>query len=301
MQLDHDNLRALAAVVREGSFERAAVALHVTPSAVSQRIKALETRMGRLLVLRTTPTQATDDGHILVQLAEQAALLEHEALDRLGMSTGKPAPSLRIAVNHDSLETWFIEAAARYASQTRTTLDLIPEDQDHSATLLRKGSVLAAVTTLGAPVQGCRVHALGSMRYIATCAPGFYARHFSDGVTADALAQAPALVFNRKDNMQAEFARQVMGSGTSWQPPIWWVPSSHAFVAATLAGLGWTLNPLPMVRAALDAGHLVALWPGQWHDVPLYWQYWRTSTHTMEQLTSAVLHAARTLEQSPAA
>ncbi|MGB6242823.1 MAG: LysR family transcriptional regulator ArgP [Castellaniella sp.] len=300
MQLDHDNLRALAAVVREGSFERAAAALHVTPSAVSQRIKTLESRMGRLLVLRTAPVQATADGRVLVQLANQAAVLEHEALDRLGMSADKPVPSLRIAVNHDSLETWFIEAAARYAAQTRATLDMIPEDQDHSAALLRNGSVLAAVTTLGAPVQGCRVHALGSMRYVATCTPGFRARHFPQGVTADALAQAPVLVFNRKDDMQAQSVRPIMG-GQAWQPPTWWVPSSHAFVAATLAGLGWTLNPLPMVQASLDAGHLVPVWPDRWHDVPLYWQYWRTGTHTMEQLTTAVLQAARTLAQPAAA
>ncbi|MGE4451867.1 LysR family transcriptional regulator ArgP [Castellaniella sp.] len=294
MQLDHDNLRALAAVVREGSFERAAAALHVTPSAVSQRIKTLESRMGRLLVLRTIPAQPTDDGRILVRLAEQAALLEHEALDRLGMGDDRPAPSLRVAVNHDSLETWFIEAATRYAEQARTTLDLVSEDQDHTAALLRNGSVLAAVTTLGDPVQGCRAHTLGRMRYVATCTPAFHARHFARGVTPEALARAPVLIFNRKDALQAQFARGVMGD-TPWQPPTWWVPSSHAFVSATLAGLGWTMNPLPMVREALETGRLVPLRARAWHDVPLYWQHWRTGAHTMERLTSAVLKAARAL------
>lgn len=295
MQLDHGNLRALAAVVREGSFERAAAALHVTPSAISQRIKTLESRMGRLLVLRTSPAQATADGRILVRLAEQAALLEHEALDHLGIDADRPAPSLRIAVNHDSLETWFIQAAARYAERSRTTLDMISEDQDHTASLLRNGSVLAAVTTLGDPVQGCRVHALGRMRYVATCSPAFHARYFAHGVTADALAQAPVLIFNRKDDMQAQFVRRILGDERPWQPPTWWLPSAHAFVTATLAGLGWTMNPLPMIRAALDAGELVPLRAKAWHDLPLYWQHWRTGAHTMDVLTQAVREAARVL------
>ncbi|MFQ6748373.1 ArgP/LysG family DNA-binding transcriptional regulator, partial [Bordetella pertussis] len=162
MKLDHGNLRALAAVVREGSFERAAAALSVTPSAVSQRVKALEDRMGRLLVQRTVPARATDDGQVLVQLAEQAALLEHDALNRLGVAEDEvPHASIPVAVNHDSLETWFVDAAVRFAARSRATLDLQSEDQDHTAALLRKGAVLGAVTTLADPVQGCRIHALG--------------------------------------------------------------------------------------------------------------------------------------------
>ena len=154
MKIDHGNLRALAAVVREGSFERAALALSVTPSAVSQRIKALEDRMGRLLVQRTVPAAATTDGQVLVQLAEQTALLEHDALNRLGVADDDvPHASIPIAVNHDSLETWFVDAALQFSSRTRATLDMQSEDQDHTAALLRNGAVLGAVTTLADPVQ----------------------------------------------------------------------------------------------------------------------------------------------------
>lgn len=234
MKIDHGNLRALAAVVREGSFERAALALSVTPSAVSQRIKALEDRMGRLLVQRTVPAAATGDGQVLVQLAEQTALLEHDALNRLGVADDDvPHASIPIAVNHDSLETWFVEAALQFSSRTRATLDMQSEDQDHTAALLRNGSVLGAVTTLADPVQGCRIHALGGMRYVATCAPAFHKRYFAQGVNAQTLAQAPVLVFNRKDALQARFAHKI-SDPAPWQPPVWWVPSTRAFVQATL-------------------------------------------------------------------
>ncbi|MBV7485552.1 LysR family transcriptional regulator ArgP [Bordetella sp. BOR01] len=295
MKLDHGNLRALAAVVREGSFERAAAALNVTPSAVSQRIKALEARIGRLLVQRTVPAVATPDGQVLVQLAEQAALLEHDALDRLGLEgDAVPYASIAVAVNHDSLETWFMDAARLFAAHSRATLDLQSEDQDHTAALLRNGSVLGAVTALADPVQGCRIHALGSMRYVASCTPEFHARHFAQGVNARTLASAPVLVFNRKDALQARFARKVMGNA-AWQPPVWWLPSSRAFVQATLDGLGWTMNPLPMIRDDLDAGRLVPLRARATEDVPLYWQHWRVNSQAMEALTDSVLAAAGSL------
>jgi LysR family transcriptional regulator (chromosome initiation inhibitor) len=296
MRIDHAQLRALAAVVREGSFERAAQSLNVTSSAVSQRIKALEDRVGRLLVKRSSPAVATPEGQVLVQLAEQTALLEHDALHRMGLADEDlPHASIPVAVNHDSLETWFPEAARSFASQTGTTLDLRLEDQDHTVALLRQGAVLGAVTTLDEPVQGCQIHALGSIRYAATCTPAFHEKHFSKGVNAQSLAQAPVLVFNRKDEMQSRFARRMAGDDLPSTAPTWWIPSTRAVVQANLGGLGWTMNPLPLVKRHLEAGRLVYMKQRAWEDVPLYWQHWKGDVQTMALLTRAVLAASATL------
>ena len=296
MRIDHAQLRALAAVIREGSFERAAQALSVTPSAISQRVKALEDRIGRLLVKRGSPASATAEGQLLVQLAEQTALLEHDALHRMGLADEDlPQASIPVAVNHDSLETWFPQAAQHFAQRTGTTLDLRVEDQDHTADLLRQGTVLGAVTTLDEPVQGCQIHALGSIRYAATCTPAFRDRYFGKGVTAQALAVAPVLVFNRKDDMQARFSRRLSGEDRPSIAPTWWIPSTRAFVQANLGGVGWTMNPLPLVKRHLEAGRLVHVRQRAWEDVPLYWQHWKGDVQTMALLTEAVLEASRTL------
>ncbi|MCG8276404.1 LysR family transcriptional regulator ArgP [Stenotrophomonas sp. NLF4-10] len=296
MRIDHAQLRALAAVIREGSFERAALALNVTASAVSQRIKALEDRIGKLLVRRTSPCEATAEGQVLVQLAEQTALLERDAFERIGVADAElPRASIPVAVNHDSMETWFPEAALAFAQVSSTTLDLHTEDQDHTAALLRQGAVLGAVTTLSEPVQGCQIHALGSIRYAATCTPGFHARHFARGVTAQALAQAPVLVFNRKDDMQARYAQRLAGSTQPLDAPTWWIPSTRAFVHANLGGLGWTMNPLPLVRRHLESGRLVYVKARAWEDVPLYWQHWKGEVASMAQLTRAILQASSAL------
>lgn len=297
MKFDHAQLRALAAVVREGSFERAAATLHVTPSAISQRVKALEDRVGRLLVQRGSPATATAEGQILVRLAEQTALLEHDALARIGIEDDAlPRSSIAVAVNHDSLETWFPEAAIQFARHSTATLDLHVEDQDHTATLLRRGEVLGAVTTLDEAVQGCQIHALGSIRYVATCTPAFHAQYFAKGVNAASLTRAPVLVFNRKDDLQSRHAHRLAGDDSAvLSPPVWWIPSTRAFVLANLAGLGWTMNPLPLVRRHLDSGRLVCLRQRVHEDIPLYWQHWKGEVQGMAALTAAVLDASTAL------
>ena len=291
--LDYALLAALAAVIRTGSFERAAAQLHVTPSAVSQRVKLLEERMGTILVVRGSPCTGTPAGLRLSQHVEQVSLLESELRQGLpGVPQDGPPVTVRMAVNADSLATWFVAAMAETSAKTGDLLyDLVLDDQDHSADWLRRGEVLAAVTSGGKPVQGCDSTALGALRYVATASPAFLRRHFPDGVNAASLARAPRLTFNGKDRLQAEWTRQAFGAEIA--SPTHWMPSTHAFVDAALAGLGWGMNPETLVAAHLRDGRLVALVPDQPLDVPLYWQRSRIASRTLADITRAVLTTAR--------
>lgn len=298
--MDNRLLRALAAVISEGSFERAAFALHVTPSAVSQRIKLLELRVGAVLVVRGQPCTATEAGARLYRHAEQVMLLEHElhaAWPALGASAGDPPGQgwarVRVAVNADSLATWFVPAMAGLPPPSRVLLDVVIDDQAHTAGWLRSGDVLAAVTTDSAPVQGCRSLPLGALRYAATASPAYIARWFDGGVNAAALAAAPAITYNRKDQLQALWIRRVCRRDV--RTPTHWLPSTQAFVDASLHGIGWGMNPLALVQPHLDAGRLVELVPGRRVDVPLHWQCSRLAAPVLHQLTDAVLQAARSL------
>ena len=289
--LDYPLLQALSAVVREGSFERAARALHLTPSAVSQRVKLLEERTGQVLVVRANPAKATPAGLRLCRHAEQVALLEHALAAELpGLEPDGPGRiTLPVAVNADSLATWFVPAAAAIAAQAPLLLDLRLEDQDHTAEHLRCGEVVAAVTALAHPVPGCRSVPLGQMDYCATASPAFVQRHLAGGVTAQALAQAPCLTFSRRDRLQALWLETLLGQP---QPvPTHWLPSAQAFVDASRAGLGWGMNPEPLVAAALASGDLVELVPGRRLTVALYWQC-RQALPVAPLLTQAVCAAA---------
>ena len=292
--LDYPLLMALAAVIRTGSFERAAQQLHVTPSAVSQRVKLLEERLGSVLVVRGQPCTGTAAGQRLCQHVERVALLESELRDALpGLIPAEGPTTLRVAVNADSLATWFVAAMAEMPG---CLFDLVLDDQDHSAEWLRKGEVLAAVTASAAPVPGCNSHPLGALRYRATASPDYMRRHFPDGVTADALSRAPCLTFNRKDRLQAQWLRLVLANTAPGQlptPPTHWLPSTHAFVDGALAGLGWGMNPDPLVADHLSAGRLVELVPGHPLDVPLHWQQSRIAGTALAELSHAILRAGR--------
>jgi LysR family transcriptional regulator, chromosome initiation inhibitor len=293
--LDYTLLEALAAVVREGTFERAAQALHLTPSAVSQRVKLLEQRVGQVLVVRASPCTATAAGLKLIGHVQAVGLLEHDlraALPALAAGADQTgAVTLRVAVNADSLATWFVAAAAAVAEGAPVLLDVSLDDEAHTAERLKGGDVIAAVTTLASPVQGCSSVALGRLRYVACASPAFVARHFEGGLTAAALASAPCLTFNTKDRLQDQWIEQQQ-FGQTVAPPRHWLPSTQAFIDGCRAGLGWGLNPAVLVQPLLASGALVALRPGHDLHVPLHWQHPRLASPLLQRLTAAVVAAA---------
>jgi len=302
--LDYAGLEALAAVVREGSFERAVRALHITPSAVSQRIRALEERAGCTLVVREQPCRATEVGRQLCQHVDRVRLLEHELQHALPVAlAGQPDEDgarvpLPVAVNADSLATWFAPAVAAFAAQAPVLLELVVDDQDHTAQWLRTGTVLAAVTGSKLAPAGFNSRSLGAMRYVAAASPAFVARHFPRGVGLAELARAPSLQFNAKDALQARWVRQSLGEDVALLRHT--VPSSQAFVAAGLAGMGWGMQPLALVAPHLAAGDLVELLPATPLDVPLYWQQARAGSTLLEGLTRFVTGEAERALLPPA-
>jgi LysR family transcriptional regulator (chromosome initiation inhibitor) len=285
--LDPAQTAALTAILRLGSFEAAARALGVTQSAVSQRIRALEEHLGTALVIRGQPALATDAGARVARHAEDVALMEAALRADMGLGAAE-RPVIRVAINADSLATWAIPALARVDG---VLFDVVIDDQDHSEALLRTGAVMAAVTSRHRPLQGCDAYPLGRLRFVATAAPDFTARWFAGGVTAAALAAAPALRFNRKDRLQADWA--ALAAGRPVDLPTHQIASSHDFVRAALLGLGWCLNPEPLVQDDLAAGRLVALRPDLPLDVGLTWQVARATAGPLQPLTRAVRTTAR--------
>ncbi len=289
MQFDYDQLRALSAILRTGSFEHAASALNVTPSAISQRLKALEDQVGARLILRATPCSGTDLGQRLARHCEDVALMESQFLPE----HANPA-RLSIAVNADSLATWIIPALAM---QRGLLFDLTVEDQDHSVQLLKEGRVAAAITTREQAVQGCDSIALGAMEYVATASPEFVQRWFASGINADTLRAAPALIYDRKDALQKSWAEQEVGKSQALSGHV--LPSTQAFVTAARAGMGWGMNPAALVNAALKDGTLVALGTRPYFYTPLFWQVSRRLAPQLSELTRALQQQAKTALVAP--
>ncbi|ROS44021.1 LysR family transcriptional regulator ArgP [Amycolatopsis thermoflava] len=288
-ELPIDQVRTLLAVVDEGTFDAAAAALHVTPSAVSQRIKTLEQRVGRVLLMRTKPVRPTESGQVVVRFARQLAALNEDARRELGIA-GEPGPArLSIAVNADSLATWFLPAVTPVPRDPPVCFELYREDETRTAELLREGRVMAAVTSSPDPVAGCLVRPLGLARYLPAANPDFVARHRS-GRLRRWLPGAPVIVFDQADELQDRFVRAL--SGVDAAEHRHHVPTSEGFRDAVAAGLGWGLVPEPQARPLLESGALVELEPGLHWDVPLYWQQWKLDVRALALVADTITAAA---------
>jgi LysR family transcriptional regulator, chromosome initiation inhibitor len=284
-RLDAHQLAALAAVIDLGSFDAAAGWLHITPSAVSQRIKTLEQRVGQVLVVREQPCRATTAGAPLLRLAAQTALLESEALAE---TTGESAELTRIAiaVNADSMSTWFATVLAELPD---ILFDIRIEDQDHSAQLLREGAVMGAVTTERTPIPGCRVRSLGVMRYVPVSSPAYLERYLSQGFTREAVAAAPSIAWNRDDALQDMLVRKAFRRTVP--RPVHYVPTAEGFGAAVRAGLGWGMYPEQSAAQDLARGTFIQV--ADLHlDVPLFWQCWKLDSPLIKTISNTVQSAA---------
>jgi len=287
-RLDAHQLASLAAVIELGSFEAAAEWLHVTPSAVSQRIKNLEQRVGQVLVVREKPCRPTVAGVPLLRLAAQTALLESEALaETAGGSADRTR--MAIAINADSMSTWFTTV---FTQLPDTLFDLRIEDQDHSARLLREGAVMGAVTTERTPVPGCRVSSLGVMRYLPVATPAYVERYLSQGFTMADVAAAPSLAWNRDDALPDMLVRKVFRRAVTRS--VHYVPTAEGYGAAVRAGLGWGMYPEQLVSSELADGALVQVADVRL-DVPLFWQCWKLDSPLIDAVTQAVRSAATKL------
>lgn len=291
VKIDPELAATLAAVADEGSFDAASRVLGVTPSAVSQRLKSLEEQLGRVLVVRAKPARLTEAGEAVVRLARQIALLEHDALAGLGLDdVNAPRTRIPLAVNADSMATWFLGPLARLSAALELDFDLHRDDQNFTARLLESGTVMAAVTSEAEPVAGCSVSPLGVLEYHAMAAPAFAQRWFGDGVTAEALAVAPFVDFDRRDRLQHEW---LSAMGVAQQGvPRHYVPASHDYAVAVRLGLGWGMVPL------LQRDQELVRLGGPPLRVSLYWQQWNLRSRLLDMIAAEVaVEARRVLSQ----
>lgn len=287
VRIDPELAATLAAIVDEGTLDAASKRLQITPSAVSQRLKTLEQQLGRILVVRTKPARLTEAGEAVVRLARQVALLEHDALVGVGIdeADGARRISIPLAVNADSMATWFLAPLARLSADHGIDFDLHRDDQNFTARLLESGTVMAAVTSEAEPVAGCSVSPLGVLEYKAMAEPGFAARWFPEGATKAALATAPFVDFDRRDTLQHEWLRAMSVSQEG--VPRHYVPASHDYALAVGLGLGWGMVPLLQESAGL-----VPL-GGPTLRVALYWQQWNLRSDLLDTIAQGIAAEAR--------
>jgi LysR family transcriptional regulator (chromosome initiation inhibitor) len=293
MLYDYPLLEALAAVVREGTFDAAARSLNVTQSAVSQRIKLLEEKAGAVLVVRGRPCVATEYGQRLYQHLEQVLLLEHDLRESLTSieDPGSGIPTaVRIAVNSDSLATWFPEVVKRAEAELNISLEIFPDDEVYTAEKLRSGEALAAVTSETSALPGHQHVPLGAFEYLAIASPEYVAKAFPQGITLNSIVKTRPLAFNRKDLLPQQWMQVAFGETMPRLGHM--VPSVSGLLACCLKGVAWGMMPRLSVSAHLESGRLQELVPGASVIVPLFWQSSGPRSEIMKVLSRIVAQVA---------
>ena len=299
---DSTALECLAAIIEEGGFERAAVRLSITQSAVSQRLRTLEAQVGTVLIVRTRPLKATSAGKLLLKHAMQMRLLradlDHDFQELAPSRSGGAREEERvpIAINADSIATWALPALDALV-QGGLPLEIIADDQDFTHGWLREGQVLGCVTTLKQALRGCKVVPLGAMNYVAVAGTRYAQANCPDGLTRHNFRAMPFIAFNRKDDFQAEFVSKACGLKRVTLSQRY-VPSSEGQVRAVLADWGVSVVPELLVAGLLRSGQLVNLSPQFSLPVSLYWHCWKLDSAVLDALTQALqLAATRVLTQ----
>lgn len=247
----------------------------------------MEQNAGQILVQRIAPVTTTRAGDVVMRYARQMQLLETDTARELNENLylqGKR--SISLAVNADSLATWFLEALVMLLESTGVVFDICRDDQEHTTSLLRSGEVMAAVTSIAAPVQGCTSEKIGVMRYRAVCSPSFHDRWLSGSTDLTLLRDAPVVNFDRKDILQDQFFRT--STRQDLQSSRHFIPTSDDFVRAVLLGFGWGLLPEQQCLQAIETGRLLELASDEPVDVDLYWQRWKLASPLLDAITDAV-------------
>ncbi|NML15938.1 HTH-type transcriptional regulator ArgP [Azohydromonas caseinilytica] len=294
---DRQQLHTLATIVEEGSFERAAAVMNLTRGAISQRIKLLEESVSAILLVRQKPVVPTPAGEILLRHVKALRLLEESTLRQL-----EPAPGtsgrlpLTIAVNADSLATWFARVLWTPLVQSRVALEVIAEDQAHTLERLARGDVIGCVSSLERAPAGFVADALGAMEYRCMASRALAERFFPDGLTLKAVLEAPAVLFNRRDGLHNEFLAGRFGMRIE-RYPRHYLPAPGALLEAVHSGCGYGLVPALQLQADPARHDLVDLAPKHPVPVALYWHHWQVEPPLSQELSATVRAVAKAMLQ----
>jgi LysR family transcriptional regulator, chromosome initiation inhibitor len=290
--LDRDQLETFATVAEQQSFERAAAVLHVTRGAVSQRIKALEESLATILLLRDKPVTPTPAGESLLRHVKALRLLEASSLRELSSAADHDGPvPLSIAVNADSLATWFPPLLRELFARRLVALEIVTDDQDHTSSRLLRGEVVGCISTDAKAAAGFLAKPLGAMEYRCYATPGFIAEFLADGLTVRNVLRAPAVLFNRKDALHDEFLQRLFGMRID-RYPRHYLPSPSALLEGIAMSAGYGLVPSTQAQGLVQEGVLQELAPDDPVKVDLYWHHWEMEPPIAREITELIVARA---------
>jgi len=291
---DYKLLSALSSIIEMQSFELAANKLFITQSAISQRIKLLEENIGQPILIRSQPIELTAVGEQLLSHFKKVQQLENELLPELLPDKPTKPMKISLALNADSMATWFIQAVTPVLKEHLVELNLLIAHEEQTLDKLRTGEAIGAVSVIKKPLKGHRSFELGKMNYCLVCSKSFQKKYFVEGVTKLSLKMAPAISYDHQDDMHERFIVKHFGLASS-EYYSHSVRSSEAFVELAKQGVAYCLVPELQIKAELASGELIKLCPQKQLIQTLYWHSWILVKGVNKTISQEITRAGKML------
>lgn len=291
--IDYKLLEAFAKVVQEGGFEKAATVLNLTQSAVSQRVRLLEERVGKILLSRSSPPRPTNAGLRFIKHYLQVRLLE-DGLDEELSDEYDKLTRFSLGINADSLSSWFLPAIAELLETGKILIDMHVDDQEQTHKLLKDGVVVGCISDMASPMQGCKVDFLGAMQYRLLARPEFIAKWFPEGLTVSAAENAPAVMFSHKDMLHYKILHEVLGRPVKVKATHY-VPSNEQFLQMISSGYACGMVPDWQSEDLRSKGEIIEVHEKARDSVNHYWHCWNIDSPPLKALSKQIIDKAKIL------
>ncbi|MGI4992077.1 ArgP/LysG family DNA-binding transcriptional regulator [Halobacteriovorax sp. GFR7] len=289
--IDYHALRALQAVIEYQSFELASKAIGISQSAVTQRIQNFESFLGTKLLIRKAPYRATEKGKSYLNLLRKVTSLENEILEDDDIKKAKP--TLKIAMNRDSLDLFFHDVLTDSKVSQVLTLQIIADDQDNTLKYLKSGQVDMCISSEKKPLPNHTSTHLGDMVYSLVCSKKFYKEYFSEGVNKKTLSEAPLVVFDKYDKAQHTYLKENFKVDKLTKMNL--MPSVSSFKKAILGGYGYGLLPFIDMEKEMKKRKFVQLNPSKNFSVSLFLHQWEYQREHIKLFNEKLIKAAQKL------
>ncbi|MES2526723.1 MAG: ArgP/LysG family DNA-binding transcriptional regulator [Bdellovibrionota bacterium] len=290
--MDYEALKTLESVIRNQNFERAAKELFVTQSAISQRINQLEVEFGQRLLIRELPYRATELGETILSHYRKVLSLEQT----LNLNPGKESterPTIRIAMNVDTLEIWFKKVLQNTEIAKLMNLEITTDDEKYTLNYLKSGRVDLSIGIQKTPVSNHECVPLGAMTYVLVSNQEFKKQNVPRKFKDFDFKTHPAIIFNDRDDLHTEYLKKFYGFTTHYPKSA--IPSIACLKASVIAGFGYGLKPLMDIQKELKAKDLVLIDKENSLQRELYLHHWNYQTPALKKLISVIKTASASM------
>lgn len=277
---DYRGLEALAAILEQNSFDLAAKKLHITQSAISQRLKTLQNYYGDPLISRGTPYLPTALGEVLITHYKKVHMLEDSLHSVIG--NREISNKFSIAMNRDSLETWFLPILMKENFLASAQIEIMTCDQEYTLDFLKNGMASICFSPRKDPIANCKSEWIGYMDYVFACSPKFKKKYFPNKITKETLLKAPALKYDKHDELYNSYLQKFFNLYEQ-SPPYHMLPSVKGFKEAVLQDHVCTLIPALDIKQELKNKSIVNLMPDKPWRMPIYLHSWQLGNSHYEQ------------------